>query len=123
MVWGANYNRALCGAKVALCFLSKLNRDTYTRRCFEIPATKTLMLSEYSDDLALLYLEGVEVDYFRNKNELIQKIKQYVDSAADRSRVAQGGFDKVHSAGHDIDSRIKIMLDRIEEIRTSKANK
>ena len=34
LVWGDDYNRALCGARVALCFLSKLNRDTYTRRCF-----------------------------------------------------------------------------------------
>jgi len=123
MVWGADYNRALCGAKVALCFLSKLNRDTYTRRCFEIPATKTLMLSEYSDDLTLLYSEGLEADYFRDKNELIAKIKHYVDSAADRSRIAQGGFNKVRSAGHDIDSRMKIMLDRVENIRTSKADK
>jgi hypothetical protein len=123
MVWGDDYNRALCGAKVALCFLSKINRDTYTRRCFEIPATKTLMLSEYSNDLASLYSEGVEADYFRNKDELIEKVKHYVDSAEDRSRVAQGGHAKVHSAGHDIDSRMKIMLDRIEDIRTSKADK
>lgn len=123
MVWGADYNHALCGAKVALCFLSKLNRDTYTRRCFEIPATKTLMLSEYSDDLASLYSEGVEADYFRDKKELIQKIKHYIDSAAERNRVAQGGYDKVHSEGHDIDSRMKIMLDQIENIKSSKVDK
>lgn len=116
MVWGADYNRALCGAKVALCFLSKLNRDTYTRRCFEIPATKTLMLSEYSDDLASLYSEGAEAEYFRNKYEMIRKIKQYVDSASDRNRVAQGGFNRVQSAGHDIDSRMKIMLNWVGNI-------
>lgn len=27
------YRKALSGAKIFLCFLSKLNRDTYTRRC------------------------------------------------------------------------------------------
>ena len=32
LVWNGDYNKALCGAKIALCFLSKLNRDTYTRR-------------------------------------------------------------------------------------------
>ena len=55
LVWGEEYNRALCGARVALCFLSKLNGDTYTRRCFEIPAARTFILSEYSDDLASLF--------------------------------------------------------------------
>jgi spore maturation protein CgeB len=119
MVWGADYNRALCGAKVALCFLSKLNRDTYTRRCFEIPATKTLMLSEYSGDLASLYIEGKEVDYFRNRDELMEKIKHYVGNDLARNRVAQGGYDKVHGAGHDIDSRMKTMLGWIEQIRIS----
>ena len=30
----ADYRYAICGAKVALCFLSTLNQDTYTRRNF-----------------------------------------------------------------------------------------
>ncbi len=117
MVWGVDYNRALCGAKVALCFLSKLNRDTYTRRCFEIPATKTMMLSEYSDDLASLYIEGEEVDFFRTKDEMIEKIEHYVNSNQNRNRVANGGFYKVHSAGHDIDSRMVKMLEWVEQIQ------
>ena len=118
MVWGADYNRALCGARVALCFLSKLNRDTYTRRCFEIPATKTLMLSEYSDDLASLYSEGIEANYFRSKDELIEKIIHYVGDDNMRNRVAQAGYDKVRSAGHDIDSRLAILLIQIEKCRS-----
>lgn len=116
MVWGADYNRALCGAKVALCFLSKLNRDTYTRRCFEIPATRTLMLSEYSDDLASLYEEGVEVDFFRNKEEMIRKIRLYLADEKLRGSVAQAGFQKVRAAGHDIDSRMKLVVDWVAKI-------
>ena len=48
---GENYVKALCGAKICLAFLSKLNRDSYTRRCFEIPACGRLMFSEGSDAL------------------------------------------------------------------------
>lgn len=110
MVWGEDYNRALCGAKIALCFLSKLNRDTYTRRCFEIPAAGTLMLSEYTDDLADLYREGEEVDFFRTKAELIDKIESYMRHDDRRAAVAQAGHLKVQSAGHDIDSRMRMML-------------
>ena len=119
MVWGEDYNRALCGAKVALCFFSKLNRDTYTRRCFEIPATQTLMLSEYSDDLSSLYTEGAEAEYFRDKKELLAKIRHYVQDDVSRARVARAGYNKVRDAGHDIDSRLKAMLAWVELIRSS----
>ncbi|OGB28537.1 MAG: hypothetical protein A3F78_15475 [Burkholderiales bacterium RIFCSPLOWO2_12_FULL_61_40] len=122
MVWGADYNRALCGAKIALCFFSKLNRDTYTRRCFEIPATKTLMLSEYSDDVASLYGEGVEADFFRNQNEMIDKIKFYVGDERARQHVADRGYQKVVNAGHDVDSRMRTMLGWIAEIKKSQVS-
>lgn len=117
MVWGADYNRALCGARVALCFFSKLNRDTYTRRCFEIPATRTLMLSEYSVDTASLYAEGVEADFFRDRAEMLAKIRHYLSEAESRQRVAAAGWRKVHDAGHDIDSRMRQVVAWIQEVR------
>lgn len=116
IVWGGDYNRALCGAKIALCFFSKLNRDTYTRRCFEIPATKTFMLSEYSDDLASLYTEGVEAEYFRTRDEMIKKVKTYLADDAALKRVAEAGYGKVISAGHDVDSRMRQMLGWISDL-------
>ncbi len=111
MVWGEDYNKALCGAKVALCFFSKLNRDTYTRRCFEIPATKTLMLSEYSDDLASLYTQGVEADYFHNKEQMLNRIDGYVSDQELCEKIAKAGYIKVTAAGHDIDARIFKMME------------
>lgn len=120
MVWGENYNRALCGAKVALCFFSKLNRDTYTRRCFEIPATKTVLLSEYSDELASLYQEGVEADFFRSKEELTQKLRGYVESELYRVSVAQAGYNRVVSDGHDVVSRMRQVIGWVGNIKESR---
>jgi spore maturation protein CgeB len=111
MVWGEDYNKALCGAKVVLCFLSKLNRDSYTRRCFEIPAARALMLSEFSPDLASLYEKGVEVDFFGAKEELLERVDFYVRQESVRADVAAAGHAKVRAAGHDIDSRISKMLE------------
>jgi len=111
LVWNAEYNKALCGAKIALCFLSKLNRDTYTRRCFEIPASGTLLLSEYSDDLASLYQAEEEADFFKSKEEMIQKIKLYIGNDDLRSRVAAKGNQRAIIDGHDIVSRMSRVLD------------
>ena len=117
LVWGAEYSKALCGAKIALCFFSKLNRDTYTRRCFEIPASKTMLLSEYTDDLAGLYLEGEEAEFFRSKEEMVGKIEYYLTHDARREAVAAGGWRRVHSDGHDVVSRMRDLIQQVESIQ------
>lgn len=117
LVWGEDYNRALCGAKIALCFFSKLNRDTYTRRCFEIPATGTLMLSEYSDDLSGLYKEGVEADFFRNRDEMMEKIRHYLANDEQRKQVALAGRRRVTEDGHDVVARMQQVLAWVEGMK------
>ena len=121
LVWGDEYNRALCGAKIALCFLSKLNRDTYTRRCFEIPACGTLLLSEYSDDLASLFEPGVEADFFRSRDEMVDKIRSYM-AADDRcAAVAAAGSRRVRASGHDVDSRMQQVLAWTDEVHAGRS--
>jgi spore maturation protein CgeB len=114
LVWGDDYNKALCGAKIALCFLSKLNRDTYTRRCFEIPASGTMLLSEYSDDLASMYTPGVEADYFRDAESLVAQLHRYLADDALRQSVAAAGARRVREDGHDVVSRMRDLLDWVE---------
>jgi hypothetical protein len=110
LVWGEEYNKALCGAKVALCFLSKLNRDTYTRRCFEIPASGALLLSERTDDLESLFRAGEEADFFSSKEELARKLNYYLRDETNRLRVAQAGLRRVREDGHDVVSRMRTVL-------------
>jgi spore maturation protein CgeB len=111
LIWGNEYNKAICGAKIALCFLSKLNRDSYTRRCFEIPAAGTLLLSEYSDDLANIYESGAEVAFFKSKEEMIQKIKLYIEDVNLRNIVSVNGTKRARNDGYDIDSRMTRVLE------------
>lgn len=119
-VWGEDYNKAICGARVALCFLSKLNRDTYTRRCFEIPASGTLMLAEYSEDLAGLFKAGKEADFFRSPLELAEKLDVYLGDEALRARVADAGRRRVALDGHDIVSRMRSVIESIKELRDAR---
>lgn len=100
-VYKSDYNLALNSAKVALVFLSKLNQDTYTRRCFEITACGTFMLSEYSDDLASLFTPGVEAEYFRSADECLEKARFYARAHAERERIATAGYARVQRDGHE----------------------
>lgn len=106
-----DYNLVLNSAKICLAFLSKLNNDTYTRRNFEIPATGKLMLSEYTEDLASLFTEGVEADYFRSIDELIKKTRYYLANEKSRENVAQAGLCKVHLAGHEVINRAQQIVE------------
>jgi len=114
----ADYRYAICGAKVALCFLSTLNHDTYTRRSFQIPAMEVAMLSQYTDDLATLYRPDTEAVFFRDKQELIAKLAQLLGDNAWRQSVAKAGYAKVYAAGHDVDNRMRQFL-RILSIEES----
>ena len=105
-----DYNLSLNSAKIALVFLSKLNNDTYTRRCFEITAAKTFMLSEYTDDLNSIFKQGEEAEYFGTKEEMLQKIKYYLEHNEERERIASGGYQRLLKDRHEVLDRVKEIL-------------
>lgn len=107
---GDNYAKALCGAKVCLAFLSKLNRDTYTRRCFEIPACGAVMLAERTPDLLRMFKEDEEACFFSSVDEMIEKARWLVDNDAIRNKIAEAGLRRVWSEGHDVGSRARQFL-------------
>lgn len=110
---GKNYRKAICGALVALCFLSKINHDTYTRRNFQIPAMRIPVLSEYSNDLSSLFKENKEIVFFRNKNECISKLKWLISNPKTRIKISIGGYKRVNKDKHDVHNRMKQFLNDI----------
>jgi len=111
-----DYRKVLSGAKITLCFLSKINRDTYTRRNFEIPATGAFMLSEYSDDLATLFEEGIEAEFFRSKKEMLNKIRYYLSLDEKRREISRRGRERVMRDGHDVVARMIQMVKQCEKV-------
>jgi spore maturation protein CgeB len=110
---GDSYAKALCGANICLCFLSKLNRDTYTRRCFEIPACGKVMLAERTDDLIHFFKEDEEACFFSSPEELVRKAKWLIQNPDIQDRIAQAGLRRVWADGHDVASRAKYFLSMI----------
>ena len=113
---GKDYNEYLNKAKLALVFLSRINNDTYTRRCFEIPVVKTLMLSEYSEDLASMFEPDKEAVYFGSANELVDKCKSLLDDSARIDEIALAGYSRLMKDGHSISDRIDEIVERFNLI-------
>ena len=94
MVSGEEYVRLLAASKIALVFLSGVNRDPYTSRCFEIPACKTFMLAPRTPEIQALYQEDKEVVLYENKEELLAKVQKYLGDDEARARIAEAGHQR-----------------------------
>lgn len=103
------YNNVLNNSKIALVFLSKRNTDSYTRRCFEIPAAGCVMLSEETLTLKSLYLENKEILFFNSIQDAVSKIKYYLNNIDILESIAISGLKRLKNDKHEA-------LDRINEI-------
>lgn len=104
------YHRVISSSKIAICFFSRLNRDVYTRRCFEIPSLGVFMLCQHSDEIANIYDENIEAVFFKNQVDFIDKVRYYLTNDKEREKIALNGYIRVNKDGHDIDSRMKYVL-------------
>jgi spore maturation protein CgeB len=109
-VIGLDYSKALSGAKIGLCFLSKNYPDRITSRTFEIPAIGGFMLTERTDEQKAVFNEGVEAEYFGDVPELVSKVKQYLADGEARIRIARQGHLKCVEGGNSYHDRLQEIL-------------
>jgi spore maturation protein CgeB len=104
--------KALGGAKIALGFLRKENRDEYTQRTFEIPACGGLMLAERTAAHLALFREGEEAEFFDPDDpaELIAKVQDLLADPVRRERVRAGGMAALTRCDHTYDDRVRRLL-------------
>jgi hypothetical protein len=107
---GEDYARAIAATKLGLVFLSARNRDTYTRRCFEIPAIGTAMIAPRSETLRSMFVEDKEAIFYDSPAELAAKAVRYIRDDVTRARIASAGHDRCVRDGHDVVSRAKQFL-------------
>lgn len=92
---GREYNETINRTRICLVFFSKLNNDTYTRRCFEIPVARSLMLSEYTDEMNELFPENECAVYFRSKDELVSKAAFLLNNTFEIDRISKNAYSRI----------------------------
>ena len=70
--------------------------DMITLRVFEVLACGGFILAEYSEALAELFEIGTEIEVWRTKEELLDKIKFYIDKTVIRDKIRRKGQSVVH---------------------------
>ena len=97
-LFGNLYRTALNSFDINLGFLRKINRDLQTTRSVEIPACGGFLLAERTEEHRALFQEDVEAAYFGSTEELISKVKYYLENESVRERIARNGFRRAAGA-------------------------
>jgi len=89
-----DYVRALKGAQIGLCFVSELNYNQTASRSFEIPACGTFLLAMRTPQHLEAYEEGQEAEFFGDNEELVQKVRYYLEHDEERRAIARRGHER-----------------------------
>ncbi|MES9955629.1 MAG: glycosyltransferase [Sedimenticola sp.] len=109
-LYGNKYRIGLCSTKINLCFLRKANRDLQTDRTMEIPACASFMLAERTLEHLRLFEEGKEAEYFDSNQELLDKIRYYLDHDNERKNIALKGRNRCINSGYSHRNRLNYMM-------------
>lgn len=115
-LWLDDYLRALSATKIALCFLSRWNRNTAAMRSFEIPAASAFLLAERTDEHLAAYQEGFEAEFFGDTHELLRKIGFYLANDDKRRAIAARGQERCLRSGYSYREQMKRDWTHVEEL-------
>jgi len=107
------YAKAICSTRINLGFLRKANRDKQTARSIEIPACAGFMLAERSDEHLGLFKENIEAEFFADDNELLAKIRYYLQHDDQRRRIADAGYRRCLESGYSNRNRLGLLLETL----------
>lgn len=105
-----DYNETLNKSKLAIVIFSKLNNDGYTRRCFEIPATKTPMIVRKTDEIISLFNQD-EIILFETKEELASKIFYYLKNEKESNIIGQKCYERNLKSKNEVKDRAKQIIE------------
>ncbi|MBK9551253.1 MAG: glycosyltransferase family 1 protein [Saprospiraceae bacterium] len=115
-LYGKPYFEAINSSKISLCFYSKLNRDEYSTRSFEVPAAFGTILSQRTPTMLNLYRENEEAYYFETKEECLDKVKLILSNEGLRRKVCLAGNKKVYDLQGDVKDRVSDWLSVIKKV-------
>ncbi len=74
-----------------------------------------MMLAPYTFDIASMYEDSIEAVLFHDKNDFVDKIKYYLNHEDERVKIAEAGYKRLISDGHEVKDRIREIISDWQE--------
>ncbi len=116
-VSGAEYRKAISGAKIVLNLVRRANRDDHVMRTFEVPACGGFMLAERTKTHEQLFEENRESVFFDTADEMVSKVREWVVKDEKRREIAAAGHDKIVHGHHSYADRLDEILEHALRVR------
>jgi len=84
-------------------------------RTFEVPGAGGFLLTETAPGLERYFEQGVEVETFQTPNELVEKVRQYLDHPSNRDVIARAGHRRTVNQ-HSYERRISEIVRTVESL-------
>jgi glycosyltransferase involved in cell wall biosynthesis len=106
VAYGRDFRLAVSSAKIVLNLVRRANRDDHVMRTFELPACRAFTLAERTNEQMEFFREGKEAAYFGSPEEMVDKVRYYLEHESDRERIAEAGYRRVTSEKHTYKDRL-----------------
>lgn len=98
-ITGWAYAKAVQAATINLGINSEVvggssSGDLMSRRSFEIPACGGFMIHERNHEVQSFYREGEEAVTFEGPEELVEKVRYYLEHSRERQAITKGGYQR-----------------------------
>lgn len=110
------YFKVLARSKICLAIYSTLNNDVYTRRCFEIPATGSFLLGQYTKEMSAILKDGRDCSLFHSYDDALQKVEFYINHLSLVHKISESGHKRIINDGNDAKARAKTIIDALEPL-------
>lgn len=83
------------GSKINIYVTPRAIRSGVPLRVLEMMACQGFVLVNYQEDLAREFEDGKELVMYRSLEEMVEKIRYYLEHESERQQIARAGYEKV----------------------------
>lgn len=115
--FGVEYNQIYAGVVAGLCFFSKINNDTWTRRALEIVAVGGLLVCERTEEAKSYFKDREEAYFFSSIKELIEIVEILKNDPEKREKIRESGYARLIKSRNTINDRARQVHRFVENIK------